>query len=72
MNQLIFLMKFGFSELETEFIRSHTKINVTENKVHPAATLWTNEAVEYVTESERYLFMMLNDFGFRYAKPEYH
>ena len=62
-----FLLKNGFNNNETNFILNHDRINNTS--INNREQYWTKEAIEYVEYSERFLFRILNDYGFKYKKP---
>lgn len=64
-----YLLQFGFKKNETDFIRTHVKVNVTKHSLPNKEMIWTNEAIEFVNQSERFLFKILSDYGFTYNKP---
>lgn len=65
-----FLYQQGFSKKEAEFAKNYGKVNVTKPTGTARKNLWTKEAVEYVTENERFLLKMLKNMGFEYKVPE--
>lgn len=64
-----YLLQFGFKKSETDFIRTHIKVNETKHSTLHKEILWTNEAIDYVKYSERFLFKILSDYGFSYNLP---
>lgn len=64
-----FLAKHGYTKKETDFVRNHKRVNTSTYSVPDKNSLWTEEAINYVEESERFLFRILKNRGFVYKKP---
>lgn len=58
-----------FTKKELAFIKEHKKMNVTKSKAKETKKLWSEKALQYVAYRERFLFMILKDFGIEYQKP---
>lgn len=64
------LKDYGFSDKELEFIRTHEKVNVTDNSGCNNNNL-TKSAVAYIEKSEWILFEILTSKKINYPKPDY-
>ena len=65
-----YLSSYNFTPYEIEFVRSHKKVNESENKSIDNNTIWTREALLYVAEYERFLFKIFKDLGADYPNPK--
>ncbi|RFN60047.1 sulfotransferase family 2 domain-containing protein [Marixanthomonas ophiurae] len=63
------LSECGFTKKELAFVKEHKKMNVTKSKTKATNKEWTEKALQYVTYRERFLFLILKDFGIEYQKP---
>lgn len=57
----------GFEPAELEFIKSTKWVNVTQRKEGKRSDLWTQSAIDYIQQEEKYLLLMLEEMGFQYA-----
>lgn len=66
-----FLLKKRFSNEEVLFAKNYKKVNetVSENQ-YSRENIWTQEAIDYVNDSERFLFIILKELGFKYECPK--
>ncbi len=61
------LNKFNFSEENIELAKNHKKVNVSKKDKKDYD--WEPEVLVYVQEKEKYLFKILEDYGFNYTEP---
>lgn len=66
-----FLEKNGFSEEEVAFARNYDRVNTTKPLFKDRDNLWTEKALNYVEENERFIFKILNDKGITYERPNF-
>ena len=71
-NELIeFLVSQGERRSDLEFINKMKKINVSHLKNAKEDSIWTEKSIQYVQESERYLFTILKDLNIDYTVPKH-
>ncbi len=51
-----FLYNFGYSNEEVQYVRLRDRINVTEEKILDRNSLWTSNAIDYISSNERLIF----------------
>ena len=63
-----FLSAKNYSINELDFIRSHDRVNVSQDDPKKSEPLWTQKAIDEVKQSERYLFEIMEHFGIDHNK----
>lgn len=65
-----FLSQYDFTPQELEVIKSHGKVNITQNKHPNRMELHTPKSLDHIRTYERLLFKIYEDLGLVYEMPK--
>lgn len=64
-----YLSIYNFTDEEISFVRKYERVNISIKKNGVVNKIWSENSLQYVQESERFLFKIFNDLGINYSKP---
>jgi hypothetical protein len=64
-----FLLGKGFTQDEINYMEKRERVNVTKKTTPVRRQLWTQKALEYVSQKDRLIFRILKSQGIYYEKP---
>ena len=65
-----FLKEKGFSDEETDIVKSFKRVNQTVSKPSNVDTVWTEKALDYIHQDEKFLLDVLSSHGMTYEAPK--